>query len=273
MAPYKPSLIVHSGHGLQIYWLFKELAGFHTKDDREAFSRLCRGWQQLFQQAGRDQGWHVDSTADLARVLRIPGTYNLKTDEAREVTVREANDFRYDPSDFSDFAEPDTSPKPRIPTSSNGYLDLCSLRVSPRIKYLIRHGDTIGQYPSPSEALFAVLMALLGCRLRRSRHRPLVPAEKARHFGIATRERPHLAGAGVKAGAPQGEGYSPPACRWGVSAGRRCLAVGGHGTDTRRSCPPCTIEDRLNRNRSRACSPIVNIPDDHAKTAITTPKS
>ena len=160
-APYKPSLIVHSGHGLQVYWLFKELAGFDTRDDREAFGRLCRGWQQLFQQASRDRGWHVDSTADLARVLRIPGTRNLKTDEAREVTVREADDFRYDPSDFKDFAEPDTSPAPLISAPSNGHLDLCSLRVSPRIKYLIRHGDTIGQYPSRSEALFAVLMALL----------------------------------------------------------------------------------------------------------------
>ena len=161
-APYKPSLIVHSGHGLQVYWLFKELASFDTKDDREAFSCLCRGWQRLFQQAGRGQGWQVDSTADLARVLRIPGTRNLKTDEPREVTVREANDFRYGPSDFRDFAEPDTSPAPRISVPSNGHLDLCTLRVSPRIKYLIQHGDSIRQYPSRSEALFAVLMALLG---------------------------------------------------------------------------------------------------------------
>ena len=160
-APYKPSLIVHSGHGFQVYWLFKEIAGFDTRDDREAFSRLCRGWQQFFQQAGRDQGWHVDSTADLARVLRIPGTYNLKTDEAREVTAREANDFRYDPSDFNDFAAPDTSSAPRISAPSNGRFDLCSLRVSPRIKYLVRHGDTIGHYPSRSEALFAVILALL----------------------------------------------------------------------------------------------------------------
>ena len=160
-APYKPSFIVHSGHGLQVYWLFKEIPRFDTRDDREAFTRLCRGWQQLFQQAGRDKGWHVDSTADLARVLRIPGTYNLKTDEPREVTVREANDFRYDPSDFSDFAEPDTSPASPISVPSNGHLDLCSLRVSPRIKYLIQHGDTIGQYPSRSEALFAVILALL----------------------------------------------------------------------------------------------------------------
>ena len=160
-APYKPSLIVHSGHGLQVYWLFKELASFDTRDDREAFSRLCRGWQQLFQQTGLDQGWHVDSTADLARVLRIPGTYNLKTEEAREVTVRQVDDFRYDPSDFKDFAESDASPAPRISAPSNGHLVLCGLRVSPRIKYLIQHGDTIGQYPSRSEALFAVILALL----------------------------------------------------------------------------------------------------------------
>ena len=138
VAPHKPSLIVHSGHGLQVYWLFKELAGLDTREDREAFSRLCRGWQQLFQRAGRRQGWHVDSTADLARVLRIPGTYNLKTDEAREVTVREANNFRYDPSDFSDFAEPDTCPAQPNSARPNCHLDLCSLRVSPRIKYFIQ---------------------------------------------------------------------------------------------------------------------------------------
>ena len=163
-APYKPSLIIHSGHGLQVYWLFKELAWVDNKTHREAFGRLCRGWQQLFQRAGRDRGWHVDSTADLTRVLRIPGTYNLKAGEVREVVVREANDFRYDPSDFRDFAEPNPRPsKPadQISVSSNGQLDLRTLRVSARIKYLIQHGDSIGQYPSRSEALFAVLMALL----------------------------------------------------------------------------------------------------------------
>ena len=164
-APYKPSLTVHSGHGLQVYWLFKELAVFDSRADQEAFGRLCRGWQQLFHQAGRDRGWHVDSTADLARVLRIPGTRNFKTSDVRPVVVREASDLRYNPSDFSDFAEPDTSwskPAPRFSLSSNGHLDLRTLRVSPRVKYLIQHGDSIGQYPSRSEALFAVLMALLG---------------------------------------------------------------------------------------------------------------
>ena len=162
IAPYKPSLIVHSGHGLQAYWLFKELAGIDTSGDREAFGRLCRGWQSLFQRAGRERGWHVDSTADLARVLRIPGTRNFKTSEPRPVEVRDANDFRYDPSDFRDFAATYSAPVPMIFPSSNGHLDLRTLRVSSRIKYLIQHGDSIGQYPSRSEALFAVITALVG---------------------------------------------------------------------------------------------------------------
>ena len=74
-----------------------------------------------------------NSTADLARVLRIPGTYNRKTREARQVTVREASGFRYEPSYFNDFAEPDGSPAPRISAPSNGHLDLCSLPIPPRI--------------------------------------------------------------------------------------------------------------------------------------------
>ena len=50
---------------------------------------------------------------------------------------------------------------PPLSLSTNGHVDLRSLNVPPPIKYLIRHGDTIGQYPSRSEALSAVLSALI----------------------------------------------------------------------------------------------------------------
>ena len=42
----------------------------------------------------------------------------------------------------------------------NGHVDLKGLSVAPEIKFLIQYGDTIGQYPSRDEALFATLMAL-----------------------------------------------------------------------------------------------------------------
>ena len=52
----------------------------------------------------------------------------------------------------------------RLP-QPNGHVDLKGLNVSPEIKFLIQYGDTIGQYPTPSEALAAVLTALIdaGC--------------------------------------------------------------------------------------------------------------
>lgn len=50
----------------------------------------------------------------------------------------------------------------QIPTPPpNGHIDLKALRVPPDIKYLIQHGDSIGQYPTYSEALSAVLLALV----------------------------------------------------------------------------------------------------------------
>ena len=51
---------------------------------------------------------------------------------------------------------------PPLSPSTNGHVDLRSLNVPPPIKYLIQHGDTFGQYPSPFEALSTVLSALAG---------------------------------------------------------------------------------------------------------------
>ena len=44
----------------------------------------------------------------------------------------------------------------------NGHFELKGLNVPPDIKYLIQHGDSIGRFSSYSEALSAVLLALVG---------------------------------------------------------------------------------------------------------------
>ena len=43
--PLKPSLIVHSGHGLQAWWLFKELWVFENETEREEAQELSRRFQ------------------------------------------------------------------------------------------------------------------------------------------------------------------------------------------------------------------------------------
>lgn len=47
-------------------------------------------------------GWQIDPTADLARVMRLPGTFNRKLTPV-PVRVIEENDARYNPSDFDPY--------------------------------------------------------------------------------------------------------------------------------------------------------------------------
>lgn len=81
----KPSLVVHSGHGIQAWWLFAEPWIFDGEPERKQAAELSEAWQSFVFARGAKHGWRLDKTADLARVLRIPGTINGK---AEPVEVR-----------------------------------------------------------------------------------------------------------------------------------------------------------------------------------------
>ncbi|MDO5116381.1 MAG: DUF927 domain-containing protein [Synergistaceae bacterium] len=95
-----PSIIVHSGNGLHVYWIFNELWQFND-DDRAYAEALLRSVQGYIRAQARERGWIVDPTADLPRVLRCPDTMNYK-DPARpkRCVVLSASSVRYNPSDF-----------------------------------------------------------------------------------------------------------------------------------------------------------------------------
>jgi hypothetical protein len=76
--PVKPTIIVDSGHGLHAYWQLREPLVIASPEDREYAAALLNGWQAFVQSAARARGYSVDSTADLARVLRVPGSMNRK---------------------------------------------------------------------------------------------------------------------------------------------------------------------------------------------------
>ena len=73
-----PTTVIHTGHGVQGWWNFKEPWLFSNNDDRLRAADLARCFNRLFQTRAGERGWSVDSVADLARVLRIPGTTNTK---------------------------------------------------------------------------------------------------------------------------------------------------------------------------------------------------
>lgn len=76
--PVPPSLVVHSGHGLQPWWLFSRPWRLDTAAARAQAEARARGWIQTIQLAARARGWDIDAVGDLARVLRLPGSVNHK---------------------------------------------------------------------------------------------------------------------------------------------------------------------------------------------------
>jgi hypothetical protein len=87
--PQAPSVIIDSGGGYHGYWLLVEPFLIHSEEKRKRIQDIQRRW------VGCTQG--DDGAKDLARVLRIPGTLNVKYDPARPVTVLQADfDLLYD---------------------------------------------------------------------------------------------------------------------------------------------------------------------------------
>jgi len=99
--PMQPTLIVHSGHGIQVYWSLKEPWVFENETERQAARTLSDRFQATLKGYAAEQGWQIDSTSDLSRVLRVPGTWNRKLETAVPVVILEQNlERRYNRSEF-----------------------------------------------------------------------------------------------------------------------------------------------------------------------------
>ncbi|MDR3595055.1 DUF927 domain-containing protein [Clostridium sp.] len=106
--PIKPTYIVESGHGFHVYYLFKEMWMFRDNIDRDKAEKLSKGFQEYVRQLGKENGWNLDQTGDLMRMLRLAGTYNLK-DPSNPIPVtiyEEYPEDRYTVEDFESFVKP-----------------------------------------------------------------------------------------------------------------------------------------------------------------------
>jgi len=96
----QPSLVVWSGYGIHAYWLFREPWELESAEERNEATELLRSLQSAVKHNASLRGWKVDTTADLARVLRLPGTQNHKLQTPVQATVIEQADVRYNPEDI-----------------------------------------------------------------------------------------------------------------------------------------------------------------------------
>jgi hypothetical protein len=103
---FPPSIIVETGNGIQVWWLFKEPWIFDSAEERQRAATLLLRWQTLLRYDAQHNGWVFERLGDLARVLRVPGTENVKDPaNPKNVVIRTSTDQRYNPSDFSDFLD------------------------------------------------------------------------------------------------------------------------------------------------------------------------
>jgi putative DNA primase/helicase len=77
-----PSAVVHSGHGLHVYWFIDQ--PFPLLDAKEVaeFEHAVAALQHRAKEYAARRGWHLDLLTSADRVLRVPGTTNHKTNLA-----------------------------------------------------------------------------------------------------------------------------------------------------------------------------------------------
>lgn len=101
----EPTVLVHSGNGLQAWWLFDRPWIFRSSQEQAAAADLAKRWTDSLRSKARDNGWDVDATHDLARVMRVPGTNNHKTDPPKPVELIHVSENRYPVGDLRDLVK------------------------------------------------------------------------------------------------------------------------------------------------------------------------
>lgn len=105
--PARPCWLIDSGNGLHAYWIFREPWTLDHQAERLAAQRASKGWEVLARKAAATKGWTVDACADLARVMRLPGTVNRKEglpDALCVVLEQSGKEPTLNPSDFAEWA-------------------------------------------------------------------------------------------------------------------------------------------------------------------------
>jgi putative DNA primase/helicase len=79
----RPTVMIFSGHGFQPLWTIDDPEEAQFGGDaakRERAATLLRRWGQLVRTVGAQRDIALDSVFDLARILRVPGTTNHKSE-------------------------------------------------------------------------------------------------------------------------------------------------------------------------------------------------
>lgn len=84
----KPTEARLSGNGMYLDWLHPEPVVFANDNERNDYAAKVQAFHRALRTlATQRRGWKLDSTHDLARVTRMPGTFNHKTNPPKFVEL------------------------------------------------------------------------------------------------------------------------------------------------------------------------------------------
>jgi len=149
--PLLPTIIVDSGNGYHAYWLLKEPEAISNDSDVAQIEGCNRG---LAKALGADA-----SACDLARVLRLPGTWNVK-DPANplDVQVVECEPSRqYNFSEFDWLPQAEQERTPAYESLTQG-----PIQAGQRHTTLLSFGGLLRQKGFPASVIKTVLEAMNG---------------------------------------------------------------------------------------------------------------
>jgi len=101
---FQPTITVDSGHGLIALWVFNEPWELDSAKENHKAAKFFRRFVYTMRYLTSLRGYDLDATTDLARVWRVPGTWNCKDKENPvEVKVWDETANLFNPDDFEDW--------------------------------------------------------------------------------------------------------------------------------------------------------------------------
>lgn len=121
-----PTMLVESGRGFNAYWLLEEPVVIDNDQMRSDMVEVAAAFGSAFRSYAMETfGWKFDSTSDLPRLGRLPGTFNVKGETPLPVRWRTDPDSRRYPlqtivDEIVRFGVPIGKPQKRTRTASKG---------------------------------------------------------------------------------------------------------------------------------------------------------
>lgn len=87
----EPFLIQHSGNGFHVLYAFDKPVVMHNREERRRAQAILRQFSRKLALHFELAGYEIDNVSDLARIYRVPTTFNHKSGTPKPVTVIEYN--------------------------------------------------------------------------------------------------------------------------------------------------------------------------------------